>query len=495
MGTSNIAIGSNATSPRVPYVIDDRETPRFRVHRSTMVDEAILEEERRLIFDRSWLFVGHESEIENPHDFRTRNVGGRPIIFTRNAEHQVKVFVNSCPHRGMQIETRGEGHGRFLKCFYHGWSFNTNGDLVALPGEDSYGPDFDRHNLCLVQPSKVESYRGFVFLSWTSEITDLETYLAGSADILDLFADQSELGMQIIGGSHLYAANANWKLLSENSADGYHAMTTHHRYLSMLKESGKDLSTVFKPGTAPNLGYDLGNGHAVIGGADATGGMNTGLGRDISGDALSKQMSRRDRFAELYGADWANRMFSGRNLVIFPNLAVVDLIMGITLRTYYPISPGYMEVTAWSLQPKDDDPELRRMRQENFLTFWGPAGLATPDDIEALERCQRGFSAHAVAPWSDISRGMGSEKKVFTDELQMRTFWREWDRRMTGTEHPPEVPPTLRSGRVGLPGQIHQEPTVIDTRVLGGQSASMEDPVIEASVADSSVGAASVGGA
>ena len=73
MGTSNIALGKAA--PSVPYVVDDRETPRFRVHRSTMVDEAILEEERRLIFDRSWLFVGHESEIKNPHDFRTRNVG------------------------------------------------------------------------------------------------------------------------------------------------------------------------------------------------------------------------------------------------------------------------------------------------------------------------------------------------------------------------------------------------------------------------------------
>lgn len=78
----------------MPYVIDDRETPRFRVARSTMVDAAILEEERRNIFDKSWLFVGHESEIENPHDFRTRNVGGRPIIFTRNADREVRVFVN-----------------------------------------------------------------------------------------------------------------------------------------------------------------------------------------------------------------------------------------------------------------------------------------------------------------------------------------------------------------------------------------------------------------
>ncbi len=420
-----------------------------------MFDQDVLEQERKLIFDRSWLYVGHESEIENPHDFRTRNVGGRPIIFTRNDERQIKVFVNSCPHRGMQIETRGEGHGRFLKCFYHGWAFNTSGDLVALPGEEAYGETFDRHNLCLVQPAKVESYRGFVFLSWTKDIVDLDAYLAGASDILDLFADQSEQGMQVIGGSHLYAANANWKLLSENSADGYHALTTHHRYLAMLKESGKDLSMVFAKGTSPNLGYDLGNGHAVIGGADATGGRNAGLGRDLSGAALDSQVARRNRFAELYGADWANRMFSGRNLVIFPNLAVVDLIMGITLRTYYPIAPGYMEVTAWSLQPKDDDPALRKMRQENFLTFWGPAGLATPDDIEALERCQRGFAAHDVAPWNDISRGMGSERKIFTDELQMRTFWREWDRRMTGTEHPLEVPQLGKRGRVGWPEQQH----------------------------------------
>jgi p-cumate 2,3-dioxygenase subunit alpha len=442
-----------------PYVIDDRETPRFRIHRGTMVDNDILEEERRNIFDRSWLYVGHESEIENPHDFRTRNVGGRPIIFTRNAERHVKVFVNSCPHRGMQIETRGEGHGRFLKCFYHGWSFNTSGELVALPGEEAYGETFDRHNLCLVQPAKVASYRGFVFLSWTADIMDLDAYLAGATDILDLFADQSEMGMQIIGGTHLYAAKANWKLLSENSADGYHALTTHHRYLSMLKESGKDLGMVFKAGPAPFQGYDLGNGHAVIGGADGTGGRNSGLGRDLSESAAVRQMARRNRFVELYGEDWVNRMFSGRNLVIFPNLAVIDLIMGITLRTYYPVAPGYMEVTAWSLQPKDDDPELRRMRQENFLTFWGPAGLATPDDVEALERCQRGFVAHEVAPWNDISRGMASERKIFTDELQMRVFWREWDRRMTGTQHPLEIEQLGKRGRVGWPGQLSAAPS------------------------------------
>lgn len=439
------------------FVIDDRDTPRFRVHRSTMADPEILERERKEIFDRSWLYVGHESEIVNPFDFRTRDVGGRPIIFTRHSDQSIKVFVNSCPHRGMAIETRPEGSGRFLKCFYHGWSFNTEGTLVALPDEASYGPDFDRHNLCLATPPKVESYRGFVFLSWDPDIVDLVTYLAGAADVLDLFADQSDEGMKVIGGSHLYAAKANWKLLSENSYDGYHAMTTHHRYLSMLKASGKNLREVFSGQGGPSLGWDLGNGHAVIGGADGSGGHNTGLGRDLpTDDALAAQVARRNHMAEQYGEAWANRMFSSRNLVIFPNLAIVDLVMGVTIRTYYPVSPDYMEITAWSLQPSDDHPALRDMRQENFLTFWGPAGLATPDDIEALERCQKGFTARDVAPWNDISRGMVRQSPTYSDELQMRTFWREWDRRISGTEHPTEVPVTNRAGRVDWPYEGRQ---------------------------------------
>jgi len=299
-----------------------------------------------------------------------------------------------------------------------------------------------------------------VFLAWTDDIESLDSYLAGATDILDLFADQSDDGMRVIGGTHLYSAKANWKLLSENSYDGYHAMTTHHRYLAMLKESGKDLSMVFgKGGGGPSLAWDLGNGHAVIGGTDGTGGQNTGLGRDLStAEQLDAQVSRRDHFAAKFGEAWANRMFSGRNLVLFPNFAIVDLIMGITLRTYYPITPDYMEITAWSLQPSDDVPALRNMRQENFLTFWGPAGLATPDDIEALERCQQGFAGHEFAPWNDISRGMVRNSPTGFEELQMRTFWREWDRRMTGTEHASEVPVTVRAGRVDLP---------YDTRTLG----------------------------
>ena len=115
---------------------------------------------------------------------------------------------------------------------------------------------------------------------------------------------------------------------------------------------------------------------------------------------------------------------TNRNLLIFPNLIIND-IMAITVRTFFPLSADYMEISAWALAPKEENPEMRALRLDNFLTFLGPGGFATPDDVEMLESCQRGFANKEVM-WSDISRGMKRERPLPNDELQMQTFWRRW---------------------------------------------------------------------
>ncbi len=440
------------------YVIDDRETPRFRVNRAAMVEPEVLAQERAKIFDTCWLYVGHQSEVANQHDFRTRRVGGRPIIMTRDATGAVRVFVNSCPHRGMAVETRSEGHGRFLKCFYHGWSFDTGGELVAMPDDEAYGPNFDRHNLCLPRPPRVESYRGFVFLNWSATGPDLDTYLGNSKPIIDLVADQSEHGMSVLGGTHLYSMRANWKLLVENSFDAYHAMTTHQRYVEMIKASGRDFSRrqvgPAAAGVARRGPLDLGNGHAVTGSVDTSEGEVLGaLGRAFPNDAVKEQhKGRRARLVELYGEAWTNRILGGRNHLIFPNLFIIDLVMGCTIRTFYPDSPDYMEITAWELVPNGEPEALRQLRMGNFLTFWGPAGLATPDDVEALERCQKGFAAYQAAPWNDISRGMAGSQ--INSEAQMRVFWRRWNELITGESLPPETSVLFDPATDGRPAAL-----------------------------------------
>lgn len=433
----------------LPLIIDDRETPRFWVNRATMVEEDLRKREVETIFDKCWLYVGHDSELAENHDFRTRKVGGRPVIFTRGTDGEVRVLLNTCTHRGMEIETRGSGNGRFLKCFYHGWSFDTTGELVAMPMDSDYPDGWSRADRCLPRPAFVDNYRGFWFLCWDKEQSQtLKEYLANATDFIDMVADQSDT-MKVTNGTHLYSMRANWKLLVENSFDGYHALTTHHRYLEMIKASGADFGARAE-GALEGGALDLGNGHAVVGGSDASEGTSMGmLGREFPDDETRKLFKeRRDRFVKKYGEEWTNRIFGGRNLLIFPNTMIIDLVMGCTIRTFFPDEPGYMDITGWEIQPGDEAKPLHNMRQDNFLTFWGPAGLATPDDVEALERCQRGFAGYKTDPWNDISRGMGKERPGGMDELQMRVFWRRYNELMTGEKSDSEAGVYVKVERV-----------------------------------------------
>jgi benzoate/toluate 1,2-dioxygenase alpha subunit len=200
--------------------------------------------------------------------------------------------------------------------------------------------------------------------------------------------------------------------------------------MEMVQASGVDLSARFGPNTdggPRSWAVELGNGHGMVGGT-------TGLGRELpEGRAKELNAVRRASYVELFGAERARRMNGSRNLLIFPNLILIDLVMGMVVRTFEPLAPDYQHVTAWQLAVRNEDPELRRLRLDNFLTFWGPGGLATPDDVEALECCQRGFQGCKELPWSDVSRGMGKRHPNSTDETQMRTFWRRWDQLINGT--------------------------------------------------------------
>ena len=70
----------------LPIVVDDPATQRFRVHRSAMTSPHIHRAEIERIFAKSWLYVGHESEIPQPGDFVRRPVAGRPVFMVRGVK-------------------------------------------------------------------------------------------------------------------------------------------------------------------------------------------------------------------------------------------------------------------------------------------------------------------------------------------------------------------------------------------------------------------------
>ncbi|MDN4521120.1 aromatic ring-hydroxylating dioxygenase subunit alpha [Mycolicibacterium austroafricanum] len=409
-------IGPAATQ----LIVDDPDGGVFRIHRSALTSSQIFEAEREVVFNRCWLYLGHESEIPAPGDFVRRSVAGRPLIFVRSAKTgQIRALHNTCPHRGATVCRTDSGNGKVFQCFYHAWSFNTDGDLVGVPDRQGYGPAFRMEEMGLRPVAAVESYRGFVFVTFDPDAESLVDYLAGARDYLDLLVDESESDWAVVKGSNQYSINANWKLLVENSIDGYHAAPTHDTYMKYLSSMGIEVA-----GGLAGRGRALGRGHAVMEYKAPWGRPIAKWEKQFGEEARPQMENMRSRLVELYGAERAEVMAeNNRNLFIYPNLIIND-IQAVTVRTFMPTAADRMEVSAWHLAPKAEAPHARALRLESFLSFLGPGGLATPDDVEALESCQDGFGSGGVE-WNDISRGMTREPKA-TDEEQMRAFWRRW---------------------------------------------------------------------
>ncbi|CAM5778473.1 MAG: aromatic ring-hydroxylating dioxygenase subunit alpha [Pseudomonadota bacterium] len=406
----------------------DNERQLFKVPRTSFVDTNVFEAERDAIFNRCWLYLGHASELAKPGQFVTRTVAGRNVIFNRDAGGTINAFMNTCPHRGATVCRDRSGTAKNFQCFYHGWVFGNDGKLKDQPGKESYCEGFnDEGGANLVTAPRHEEYRGFHFIAFDKDIVDLPTYLGNAREYIDLVADQSEVGMAIVGGTQEYSLRANWKLLVENSIDGYHASTTHASYLDYLKGTVGSLSPV------PLVGHgrDLGNGHAVI---EYTAPWGRPVGQWIpawgdQGKADIEQIIA--GLTQRFGTERAQRIaLKNRNLLIFPNLVIND-IMAVTVRTFYPLAPNFLHVNAWALAPTEESDWSRKSRLENFLEFLGPGGFATPDDVEALQQCQTGYENVREAGWNDISKGMGKAQPAMDDEIQMRAFWTEWNSRLT----------------------------------------------------------------
>ena len=425
-------------SPHDPLVMIDEHNGLFQVARKAFTQDSVFDAEYDTIFNQCWLYLGHESEVAKNGDFVRRVVAKRNLIFNRDMTGKLNAFLNSCPHRGAEVCREHKGNAKHFQCFYHGWISAANGELKSQPGADRYCATFKQQQRGnLVPVARFANYRGLCFVNFDAKAGSLEDYLGNARDYLDLAIDQSEAGLTVVSGMQEYAIRANWKLLVENSNDGYHAATTHATYLDYLANThAKGMNKVALEGIA----CDLGNGHAVVE-------YTAPWGRPIAnwipawGEEGKVEMHAiHARLLALHGKDKTDRMcFKNRNLLIFPNLVVND-IMALTFRTFYPLAPNHMHVTGWAMAPAEESAWARKYRLDNFLEFLGPGGFATPDDVEALESCQSGYqnAAEAGAGWNDLSKGMEAgigvgQTASYDDESQMRAFWSEWHRRVSRT--------------------------------------------------------------
>jgi benzoate/toluate 1,2-dioxygenase subunit alpha len=426
-----------------PQLNIDELAQDHRVHRHIYTEPEVFEAEMERIFERTWVFVGHESEVAAAGDYKTVTIGLQPAIMTRDEDGGVHVLMNRCMHRGATICQDPRGNSSYFRCWYHGWTYNNRGELVGVPYPAGYGESFDRHKFSLVR-AKVGIYRGLVFASLNPAVPEITQHLARARYYIDLFMDLSPEGqVDARCGTHKYGYDGNWKFQMENGVDGYHPNFVHQSFFEVQgKKVGRKVMKMFSEASTYET-RDLDNGHSIL---DMTprhragGPVNTILRGSTSKAASDAYV---ESLVSRFGVERTNEVLaaSNVNLAIFPNL----LIIGIQFRNVIPVRIDRTDIHLTPTTLKGVPEEINVARLRAHEAFYGSSGGGAPDDVEMFNRCTQGLRVKG-AEWLELSRGLEREhvgedgmlSAHITDEVPQRAFYRQW-RNLMGAAAAPAI--------------------------------------------------------
>ncbi len=400
------------------------------VHGSLYTDEQLFQLELHKIWSRTWVYVGHESEIPRPNDFIMKSIGLEEILMTRDAEGVVRLLHNKCPHRGNRVCVQNHGNAKLFTCAYHGWVFDNEGTLRGTPFPSGYDlKGGDRAALGLGQVARVASYKGFVFGSLAAEGPTLEEHLGGARSAIDDMVRNSPVGeIELTAGFLKHKVRANWKFLVENETDGYHPRVVH---ASIFEVARSGIGALYADTSTAVTRY-FGNGHSELDLRPEFRRIGKPLGWfGTSADRLPEYVAS---MKAAYGEQKANEiMIDGvRHVMIFPNLFIAE----IQLFVLEPLSVDETVQHVTALQFKGAPDLNRRMRQQTMGSV-GPAGFLLADDAEMYERTQ--FGARQKNPErSYLGRGKHREEidvdghvtGNVTDDTPSRHMWQHYKKLM-----------------------------------------------------------------
>jgi phenylpropionate dioxygenase-like ring-hydroxylating dioxygenase large terminal subunit len=409
-----------------------------RVHRRVYTDADLFELEMQRIFGRAWLFVGHASQIPNPGDYITTELGRQPVIMARHRDSTVQVLINRCTHRGAKVVNERTGHAPRLTCCYHGWTFDTDGALVGVPVPEGCAADFDKGALGLARAPRVGQYRGFVFASLAASGPNFEDHIGPMKSNIDDLVDRSPEGeLAFDAGTHRYVYNGNWKLQVENVLDSYHvpfghASTVNKQGVQFARREGDQKGAKVvesdQSKTAASWkerkSYIVGNGHGWT--------SNTALDDGKRSSAAFDEYKR--VLVEKVGAERAQQILTPRlhNSLIYPNMSIMGL--NIHVRVIKPIAVDRTEVNIYPVRLVGAPAAMNFGNIRLLNVTHSAASFVQTDDLEAFARCQKGLHSHATE-WVDISRGLGTEEAdralnatrgLATHEMVVRAQYKAW---------------------------------------------------------------------
>jgi phenylpropionate dioxygenase-like ring-hydroxylating dioxygenase large terminal subunit len=350
-------------------------------------DPGLFELERRRVFGRAWMFLGHESEIPEPGDYVVRRIVDDSFIVARSEEGEISVMLNMCLHRGMQVCRSELGNASHFRCPYHAWTYKNSGELVGVPfHKDAYGGEdgLRRKGVSLLKAPRVDTYAGMIFASLDEGAKDLDDYLGGFRFYLDFYLGQSAEGAEVHGPQR-FRVKANWKIGAENFAgDTYH---TPHTHASVV-----DIDLFSAPKAAKRK-------EGALYFADSGGGTTYKLPTSDFRENLrfiGYPDEMIDRMAETWDAEHQKMVgdigFMPSAATLLPNLSLVHnwpvvndeglVVPFISIRQWHPVSATETEVLSWFAVDRAAPQWYKDASYKAYLMCFGSSGMFEQDDVE-----------------------------------------------------------------------------------------------------------------
>ncbi|MFD1511241.1 aromatic ring-hydroxylating oxygenase subunit alpha [Lacimonas salitolerans] len=192
------------------------------------IDSAVFDEEKHALLFSQWAGLAVAADVPEPGDAVPITFLGMPLLLIRDADGAVRVFQNTCRHRGMILIDAPRKVEGAIRCPYHSWCYAKDGRLVSTPhvggpGQNTHA-DVNRADLGLVE---IRSHIWFdvVWINVSGTAPPFETAMAEGLDRWrdfdrPLFHGGDESRFQLTVAS-------NWKLAVENYCESYHLPWVH----------------------------------------------------------------------------------------------------------------------------------------------------------------------------------------------------------------------------------------------------------------------------
>ena len=413
-----------------------------RVHRSVYTDPALFDLEMTHIFEKIWVYCGHESQVPEAGDYHTVQIGRQPMVMVRAKDRAIHVLYNRCPHRGVQLCGNQSGNtGNGFVCSYHAWSFHLDGRVRAIPLKQAY--DGTRLHMddpdCSMKPAaRVASYRGFVFASLSAEGPSLEDFLGEAKVAFDDMCDRSPVGeVEAVRVCHRVMQHSNWKFFMENQLDALHPSVTHQstgvparRVEQRIKAEQGKAPLFFHYLSTFASSFDQWDQVQTVNFPHGHGILKAYMGlRPTDPDTVEYETLLKQAYGEAKAEEYLSR--SIHHVLVYPYLSVQSPLQ--QLRCLRPIAPDKTISEIWHFRLKGAPEAIYRRSLWYYNLVNSPATMINADDLENWTKAQRGLESTG-GEWVSLHRHHGTDTErdgvlyssKGTSEVVMRNQFRAW---------------------------------------------------------------------